>query len=83
MVAEIRTHDLETAFGFTRQSGYDRERGIEALHGYTQLKTVNTLLSGLRASTCWRWHMGSSQIFGQNGGRYVLVGNGPQEPTDR
>ncbi|MBO6776480.1 MAG: aldehyde dehydrogenase family protein [Marinibacterium sp.] len=60
VVAEIRTHDLETAFGGTKQSGYGRERGIEALHGYTQLKTVNIRLSGWRASTCWRWHTGSS-----------------------
>ena len=31
----------ETPFGGTKQSGYGRERGVEALRGYTQLKTVN------------------------------------------
>lgn len=41
-INEYFAGDVETPFGGTKESGYGRERGFEALRGYTQLKTVNT-----------------------------------------
>lgn len=41
-INEYFAGDVETPFGGTKESGYGRERGVEALRGYTQLKTVNT-----------------------------------------
>lgn len=35
---------IETPFGGFKQSGYGREKGIEALHEYTQTKTVSLSL---------------------------------------
>ncbi|MEU9330836.1 aldehyde dehydrogenase family protein [Streptomyces canus] len=35
---------IETPFGGYKQSGYGREKGVEALHHYTQLKTVTVAL---------------------------------------
>jgi len=43
-INEYFAGDVETPFGGTKESGYGRERGFEALRGYTQLKTVNTNL---------------------------------------
>lgn len=40
-INEYFAGDVETPFGGTKESGYGRERGFEALRGYTQLKTVN------------------------------------------
>jgi aldehyde dehydrogenase (NAD+) len=34
------TGAVQTPFGGYKQSGYGREKGIEALHHYTQLKSV-------------------------------------------
>jgi aldehyde dehydrogenase (NAD+) len=31
---------VELPFGGVKSSGYGREKGLEALHGYTVLKTV-------------------------------------------
>ena len=36
--------NIETPFGGFKQSGYGREKGIEALHDYTQTKTVSLSL---------------------------------------
>jgi aldehyde dehydrogenase (NAD+) len=36
--------DIETPFGGFKQSGYGREKGIEALHDYAQTKTVSLAL---------------------------------------
>jgi aldehyde dehydrogenase (NAD+) len=35
---------VETPLGGYKQSGYGREKGIEALHHYTQLKSVTVRL---------------------------------------
>jgi acyl-CoA reductase-like NAD-dependent aldehyde dehydrogenase len=35
---------LETPFGGDKQSGYGREKGIEALHEYAQVKTMSLSL---------------------------------------
>jgi aldehyde dehydrogenase (NAD+) len=39
-VNEYPSGSVETPFGGYKQSGYGREKGLEALHTYTQLKTV-------------------------------------------
>jgi aldehyde dehydrogenase (NAD+) len=39
-VNEFPSGSVETPFGGYKQSGYGREKGLEALHHYTQLKTV-------------------------------------------
>jgi aldehyde dehydrogenase (NAD+) len=39
-VNEFPSGTVETPFGGYKQSGYGREKGLEALHHYTQLKTV-------------------------------------------
>ncbi len=39
-VNEFPSGTVETSFGGFKQSGYGREKGIEALHHYTQSKTV-------------------------------------------
>ena len=35
---------IEQPFGGYKQSGYGREKGLEALHHYTQLKSVTVKL---------------------------------------
>ena len=35
---------IETPFGGYKMSGYGREKGVEALHCYTQLKCVTVKL---------------------------------------
>jgi acyl-CoA reductase-like NAD-dependent aldehyde dehydrogenase len=35
---------IETPFGGFKQSGYGREKGIEALHEYAQIKTISLSL---------------------------------------
>ncbi len=35
---------IETPFGGYKQSGYGREKGVEALHHYTQVKCVTVAL---------------------------------------
>jgi aldehyde dehydrogenase (NAD+) len=35
---------IETPFGGFKQSGYGREKGIEALHEYSQTKTISLSL---------------------------------------
>lgn len=40
---------VETPFGGYKTSGIGREKGIEALYEYTQLKTVSVTLPGLAA----------------------------------
>jgi aldehyde dehydrogenase (NAD+) len=39
-VNEFPSGSVETPFGGYKESGYGREKGLEALHHYTQLKTV-------------------------------------------
>jgi aldehyde dehydrogenase (NAD+) len=39
-VNEYPTGSVETPFGGYKQSGHGREKGLEALHHYTQSKTV-------------------------------------------
>jgi aldehyde dehydrogenase (NAD+) len=39
-INEFPSGSVETPFGGYKQSGYGREKGLEALHHYTQLKTV-------------------------------------------
>lgn len=43
-VNEYQAGGVETPFGGYKQSGYGREKGIEALHCYTQLKCVTMKL---------------------------------------
>lgn len=43
-VNEYQAGGIETPLGGYKQSGYGREKGIEALHHYTQLKCVTTRL---------------------------------------
>jgi len=43
-VNEWVTGPVETPFGGYKQSGYGREKGIEALHHYTQMKCVTIKL---------------------------------------
>ena len=43
-VNEWVTGPVETPFGGYKQSGYGREKGIEALHHYTQVKCVTIKL---------------------------------------
>ena len=43
-VNEWQAGVIETPFGGVKQSGYGREKGIEALHHYTQLKCVTVKL---------------------------------------
>jgi len=43
-VNEWVTGTIETPFGGYKQSGYGREKGIEALHHYTQVKCVTMRL---------------------------------------
>ncbi len=43
-VNEWVTGPVETPFGGFKQSGYGREKGIEALHQYTQVKCVTIRL---------------------------------------
>lgn len=43
-VNEYQAGGVETPFGGYKQSGYGREKGIEALHCYTQLKCVTIKL---------------------------------------
>lgn len=43
-VNEYQAGGVETPFGGFKQSGYGREKGIEALHCYTQLKCVTIKL---------------------------------------
>jgi aldehyde dehydrogenase (NAD+) len=35
---------IETPFGGFKQSGYGREKGVEALHDYAQIKTISLSL---------------------------------------
>jgi acyl-CoA reductase-like NAD-dependent aldehyde dehydrogenase len=35
---------IETPFGGFKQSGYGREKGLEALHEYAQIKTISLSL---------------------------------------
>jgi aldehyde dehydrogenase (NAD+) len=37
---------IETPFGGYKQSGYGREKGLETLHEYAQVKTVSLALGG-------------------------------------
>ena len=43
-VNEYQAGGVETPLGGYKQSGYGREKGIEALHHYTQLKCITTRL---------------------------------------
>jgi acyl-CoA reductase-like NAD-dependent aldehyde dehydrogenase len=43
-VNEYLAHGVETPLGGFKNSGYGREKGIEALHHYTQLKSVTIKL---------------------------------------
>jgi aldehyde dehydrogenase (NAD+) len=43
-VNEYQAGGIETPFGGYKQSGYGREKGLEALHHYTQLKCVTIRL---------------------------------------
>jgi aldehyde dehydrogenase (NAD+) len=45
-VNEFPSGSVETPFGGFKQSGYGREKGIEALHHYTQSKTVIVRIAG-------------------------------------
>jgi aldehyde dehydrogenase (NAD+) len=43
-INEFFAGGVETPFGGYKQSGHGREKGIEALHHYTQLKCVTIRL---------------------------------------
>jgi aldehyde dehydrogenase (NAD+) len=43
-VNEYQAGGVETPLGGYKQSGYGREKGLEALHHYTQLKCVTIRL---------------------------------------
>ena len=43
-VNEYQSGGVETPLGGYKQSGYGREKGLEALHHYTQLKCVTIKL---------------------------------------
>jgi acyl-CoA reductase-like NAD-dependent aldehyde dehydrogenase len=42
-----------TPHGGHKQSGTGRDEGLEAVHGYTQVKHVTVNLDPLRAATDW------------------------------
>ena len=44
---------IETPFGGFKQSGYGREKGLEALHEYAQTKTIS-LVARLSGGAQWR-----------------------------
>ena len=45
------TGAVQTPFGGYKQSGYGREKGIEALHHYTQLKSVTIAMDSIASSS--------------------------------
>jgi len=51
-INEYQAGGVETPLGGYKQSGYGREKGIEALHHYTQLKCITINIGGQYYNGC-------------------------------